>query len=220
MMTPNKVRSRSYWTRGLAAAFLLATAAAAQVPYLTITVDTIYLQPNQPGQVRTLEIANTSGEDFLAKGLNLRIGIDDRDPVTPAPVFVDVNALQGTPWESQLPTVDVEESTPEYWDVRLSLFATGGQAVLGAQSKTKLATVTFDTTGLSPGTWDFKLADRDGLIPWGTDYSSAVDGDQVIPTIYNGQLIVVPEPRAWALAGAVSLFGWGVLRRRITKRST
>ncbi|MCP5518728.1 MAG: PEP-CTERM sorting domain-containing protein [Verrucomicrobiales bacterium] len=209
--------SRRWWL--ILGVMFLGLRAWGQAPYLTITVGTIELLPNQAGQVVELWIENSDRQDFQAKGMNLRMQIDDGKGGGNAPVFEAVEAVLGTPWESVSPGVKPAVTDPEYRDVRLLTdpFDDHQVGVLPAGSLTRLATVTLDTTGLNGGTWSFRLAGMSqangDLYPGSTDYA-AVGGLQVHSTVINGQLTVVPEPETWALIGSLSLLAWAIARRK------
>jgi hypothetical protein len=75
------------------------------------------------------------------------------------------------------------------------------------------ATVTFDTTGLSPGTWtlDFDFPEE----------SRYVDGEGLeagTMTVTSGSLTVVPEPSEYAAMAALGCLAWAVYSRKTKAR--
>ena len=187
---------------------------------LYINVGTIDLNPNTAGQTVDLFIDNTGATAFQAQGLTLRLQVDDGLGGGNAPILTAVNAVTGTPWAGQLGSVNNQKTEPEFWDVRIfSDFFSGKYAELGPNSHTLLATVTFDTTGLTSGTWDFRLANFTLTPnPGDTKYNLFGTGNEFFPTVNNGQLTVVPEASTW-LAGmfALSVAAFSGLRRGLVK---
>lgn len=175
---------------------------------LSITVGTIGLSPNTPGQTVDLFIANTGDTAFKTQGLTLRFQIDDGLGGGNAPILTMVDAVNGTPWVGNLLGSQNNQTTQsEFWDVRLFSDFLGGQyAELGANSVTKLATATFDTTGLTSGTWDFRLASFTlNPNPGDTKYNLFGSGIEFFPTVNNGQISVTPVPEPVHLA--LPIFG-------------
>jgi hypothetical protein len=201
---------RTIWLLVLALAFAAARIDSVQAAFiLSIDVGNITLNPNQAGQQRDVYIQNTGDTDFQAQGLTLRLQLDDGLGGGNAPTISNVNAVNGTPWEGQLGSVINQTTQTEFWDVRVLSDAFGGKsATLGAQSQTKLATVTFDTTSLSSGTWAFKLAGFDITPnPGDSKYNALGSGTEIFPTVNNGLISVVPEPASYALATGIILIG-------------
>lgn len=80
----------------------------------------------------------------------------------------------------------------------MSCFFEGKYAELGAGSSTKLATVTFDTTGFESGSWALTFG--------GTKYNPFGDpGNEIFPTFTSGQINVTPVPEPVHLA--LPIFG-------------
>ena len=194
------------------------TARAALI--LSVDVGATALGPNAAGQTLDLFIDNTGDTALQAQGLTFRIQLDDGLGGGNAPVITLVDLVSGTPWAGHVGSVINQTTQPEFWDVRVLSDIFGGQyAQLDPGSHTKLATVTFDTTGFTSGTWDLRLADFTlNPDPGDTKYNLFGSGNEVFPTINNGMLSVVPEPVNVALGffgGACAGIGaWRWYRRR------
>lgn len=173
---------------------------------LNVNVGTVSLAPNMAGQTVDLFIDNTGDTALQAQGLTFRIELDDGLGGGNAPVITLVDLVSGTPWSGHLGSVINQTTQPEFWDVRVLSDIFGGQfAQLDAGSHTKLATVTFDTTGFTGGSWNLRLANFDLTPdPGDTKYNLFGSGNEVFPTINNGTLSVVPEPSTW-IAGLFAL---------------
>lgn len=183
---------------------------------LTVILGTTSLQPNQPGQTVPFYIANEGDSDFLAQGATINFEVDDGVVGVPAaPLITGLDLLSGTVWQSvSLPVQTAPSGLGSEFVSRSILDFGGGFARLEASSYTLLAMVTFDTTGLDSGSWSLRLdefassAAKSKYVDYGT-------GLDVLPTVTNGELIIVPEPPAFGQVSAVVLLAaWWLLRRR------
>lgn len=182
-----------------AAALLIALPAPAA---LILTVGDLTLQPGQAGQQVALHLGNTGGAlDY--GGLNFSVRLGDG---TAGPALTGVDLLTGTPlaapdnFGGQFPD---SENTPwkQFWSVASTT------ATLPA-GDSLLVTLTFDTTGLSDGTWALSLF---GTGMPATQLLDRAGGEYAV-TLQNGTLTVVPEPGVLAGVAGVALLAFALAR--------
>lgn len=167
-----------------------------------ITVGDFNLQPNQSDQQVSLFIENTGGSSDYG-GLNFSILVGDG---LSGPAITGVNLLTGTPFEAANFGGQFADgaNTPrqQFWSVAsLSAVLPAGQS--------RLATLTFDTTGLTPGSWSLNLFGSGMPSTALFDYTAS----EYTALFENGTLTVVPEPETYGLLAAAGLMGFALWRR-------
>ncbi len=222
-----KHQLRSTFVKALNNLFLSATLIAITAPVgAAIMIDLgsqpIALLPDLALQQVILNVSNPDGTDFFSTAATLKFVVDDGTGGGNAPVITGIDALNLTPWSSAGGIQNNQTTNPEFWDVRVFANFLGGQsAKLPANSSTRLAKVTFDTTGLSSGTWTIKMSALN-VDPQGSKYE-VFGGGTHFPDVTVGSitlLAAVPEPAETALISGLALLGVGVARRyRKNKRS-
>lgn len=181
-----------------------------------INVGNPVILPERAEQKIAITISN-DGPPLDLGGLALLVQVADGGPAfggsISGPSIDGVDLLNGTPFEGknlggQFPAID---NTPQrqFWNVL------GVGATLATGSGQLLATISFDSTGFSSGTWDLSLAFSSGATTRLVD----PEGDPIDVSITNGTLTVVPEPAAGAaiigcLLVGVSLANWAKRRPR------
>jgi hypothetical protein len=194
---------------GLAALLLAASPALAA----TIDVGVHQLLPNTAGQQIQIPVGpdpgaapdQVLGVDFyvqVSDGGSAQGGVDNG----PAIQAVDIIGAAGYP-----PTIFTGNNTgqgvfPDTWpqfEMATTTTASGSVAAQG-----NLATVVFDTTGWTSGTWPLILTGTDGFGGLDTVFPG------VTTNVING-LIFIPEPSTLVmLAGLLSGIAWFWWRRR------
>lgn len=174
---------------------------------LSVDVGSNPLVGNTGGQTVALRLLNTGSDPLQANGLTFQLTlVGGGSPSGPSITAVDL--VTGTPWASAgSPSIAPGGSTsPAFWDLRYVFFS--GSATIGANSDTLLATVTFDTTGFTSGTWSLGLD--------GTKYNQVGTSIEFFPALNNGEITInaVPEPVHMALPifGGLAVLIGGVRR--------
>lgn len=219
----------SIWRpRAMALATLLALSAKLQAA-LILQTGAVNLQPNLAGQVIDFFVQNDSASEVLVSGLEFSLQVGDSGPgsegglgTVDGPNITSANLLTDTPFATD------NEGTPANLGFpQLAIYSLGtgsGDPVsLPGNTSSKLARVTFDTTGFASGVWSLAfgntLNDATKYL-----YSDGVVVVDVPLTITDGTLSisVVPEPGDYALAAGGSLVAFALLRsraRRLTRHS-
>ena len=161
---------------------------------------------NTAGQTVDLYIDNIGDTTLQASGLTFVLQLVGGGGIS-GPSVTAVNVLTGTPWQGLTLLANPQSQGPALWDLRY-VDISGGYAELAAGSHTKLATVTFDTTGFESGSWALTFG--------GTKYNQFLTGTEFFPTFTSGQINVsaVPEPVDVALPifGGLAVLIGGVRR--------
>lgn len=196
-------------------AVLLSISFAAFAPLtrgqLAITVGDFQLSPNAPEQIISLFVQNTSTTvDISVAGLTVNLKLADGEPSTPAPQITGVDILTGTVFKPDSnPGNNTGQSNPtseaHAWTATTT--TASGTVTLGANTTTRLATVTLDTTGFTAGHWAFNLGDT-GNGP--TVYFDLDAANDIAPSITDGFISVVPEPSTSFCVSALLLALAGV----------
>jgi autotransporter-associated beta strand protein len=150
-----------------------------------INVGSYYLLPNTAGQVRTIYVTGGGA----VSGLNFNISVGNGINPSNAPKITNVDVL-GT---AAQPTIFyannkgqqdpyTDPSVYPYYETRQTTTATGTVTAAGL-----LALVTFDTTGVTTGSWGLSLTDPSG-VP--TDFAG------VPAVITNGSITIAHAPVA------------------------
>ena len=172
---------------------------------LVFTAGSHDLQPNMPGQTLEFLVQNNGSAVNNVRGLDFLIQISEDGSEGPSITAVDI--ITGTPFESNNSGPVLQDGGPhlKYWRVE----TTGPSSPVTLPSgATRMARVTFDTTGLNSGTWGLFFDTA-----FDTAYSDT--SNNAIPmTINNGSLTVVPEPSHYAAMAGAGCLIWAVVRRR------
>jgi hypothetical protein len=193
----NSIPSLKLCLSAIGALALLATTTECSAQ-LTISPGVISLDPGQPSTTFDLFVSNSGGDQSIG-GLQLNFQIDvPAGQSATRPKVTAVDALGGTIFENDNQSQLGGKVTDFKWEVSVAADFNPPDPILpGGQSK-KVATITFDTTGVSPGSWIFNLTTAGGA----TVYQDSSAND-ISTTLVNGTLTVVPEINAGALVGLV-----------------
>lgn len=193
----------------------------AQILMIDLASQPVNLLPDTPGQQVGLYISNTDSSALLADAATLKFQLDDGVAGAGVPRITGIDAITGTPWASAGGFQVSQTAQDEYWDVRVfANFLAGQHATLPGSGSTLLATLTVDTTGVSGGSWSFRMA---GLDVDAVDTKYEVSGGGTLfPTASVGavNIAVVPEPEAVACLTALGLAGMTTWRRLRRGRGT
>jgi len=174
------------WTIATSTSWLLTSTASAA---LIINVGNIDLLPNQSGQQHIFQVQNTGGTAVETLGIQFNIQIDSGGALIVAPTITAVNILTSTIFASDNNGQAGGADTVRRWEVYT--LENGSLPKPGIPTGfSTVATVTFDTTGFSSGTWNLFLTTPAG----GTAYLDPNTGDPMAMTLNAGTLTVVPEP--------------------------
>lgn len=190
----------------------LAPPASAQVLLIDLASQPISLSPDLAHQEVTLLVANPGSTDVRVNAATFKFQIGDGPEGVIAPRIMGVDLILGTPWSLAGAVQSTVTSHPEYHDVRVFANFFGGlYATLPPDSLTPLGTITFDTTGISGGTWSFRMADL-SVDPVNTKYE-LLGGGTLFPIVTLGSVAVVPEIELAGTATALCLLASLGLRR-------
>ena len=174
---------------------------------LTIQLPDLVLQPDSANQDFTFSVQNTSVSDVFVTGVQLELIVADGGPgvggsiIGPAIQEVSVTA-SGTLFSGNN-TGDRGHGAYPGNEVFQRLTSTSsGTVTISAEASPTLATITFDTTGVAPGEYQWSAASSPNGPSFFTDTST---GGVLNPTLIDGTLTVVPEPQQYALAVSLGL---------------
>ena len=174
------------WSAVAGLSWALASTARAA---LILNVGNIDLLPNQANQQHIFQIQNTGGTAVETLGIQFNIQIDSGGALIVAPTITGVNILTSTIFASDNNGQAGGADTVRRWEV--FTLENGSLPKPGIPTGfSTVATVTFDTTGFSSGTWDLFLTTPAGS----TAYLEPNTGDPLAMTLNAGTLSVVPEP--------------------------
>lgn len=161
-----------------------------------INVGDFEFQENMAGQ--EVPIFVTGGDPVAALNFVAQIGQTDPGTGQPeaGPAIEGVELLTGTIFEgNNLGQDDTPDSSPQV--IVASVITEGPPDEADTvPADGLLATLTIDTTGFFAGSGAFPLL-LSGTIEGDTTFADAM-GEDVIPTITNGSITLVPEPTALA----------------------
>lgn len=191
---------------GLLMVTLLTLASAAQAD-MTILVGDHQLQPNQAGQ--TVQIFVVSDSPDSTQGLSFNAQLGDGGPdlggVDITPLMTGDAVGPGTLFETNHNPPADGSVPPSFVNIGFTVQTDTVPIPVGASL---LATLTFDTTGFTTGTWPLLLA---GTANGDTQIAQTVGA----LSITNGSITIVPEPSSVVLGlFAVAGFGAVAIRRR------
>lgn len=182
---------------------------------IMVTVGDHFLQPNMAGQAITLDVVNTGSSAVTISGLNLIVQVADSGPgsvgglgTTLGPWITGVDIITGTIFSANNDGNNValypDPSASKQFVIDYTK-TTGGSTLNLPVGSSRLATVTFDTTGFSSSgsKWDLWLGTTING-PDSTYYTDATFVDPIPMTIIEpGSLTLVPEPASMALVGGL-----------------
>lgn len=193
---PHRVPTRPGWAALALAGALAAISARAAI---VIFVEDARLQADRSDQPVEVWI-NNDGPPLEVGGLDFFLQVGDGGSAVggpgSGPTIQSVDLLTGTLFEGkdfggQFPAQD-NRAQRQFFSV-ISLSAT-----LPTGSRQRLASITLDTTGWGPGSWELSLGSSSlvstALFDWG--------GTPMGAELRNGAITVVPEPSAAVGTGA------------------
>ncbi len=156
-------------------------------------------------------------EPVLVNGIGFNIQVADGGPdaggVIDGPTIAFVDIFTGTAFESNNNgSSGSGQIVPQVYE-RGTLTHPDKSPEVTLQSGARIATVTLDTTGLSPGTYKLTLNTLNGP----TKFTTL--GEDQIPLLIDGTVTIVPEPGVWGIATAAALLlftGARIVRGRRT----
>jgi hypothetical protein len=170
-----------------------------------IEVGNVVLQPGISGQQVMFFATGNELVDGLEFDIQVGDGGSDVGGTDVGPIITAIDLITGTPFEGNSPTqVDVVT----FDRARQSTVDVPADVALSAN--TKVATVTFDTTGVATGSYDLLLSGVAGAFD--TTYFDG--GTEVTTVVVNGQITVVPEPSAILLLVLGLAMVWNNARQR------
>ena len=199
---------------------LASTVAWAQVPQVVIDMENtlVSLAPNQAGQTFAI-MANNPGSPFNVVSINLSVQVGNGQDTSSAPMITGVDAVTGTPFASLLPgqrVLNTSEVTSQFFNVDLGVnLGTAPTVTVTIPSGSfRLATVTFDTTSLGPGSWNLNVGGVNLNLGSDTVFYLAGTFAELTPQISLGDnnLTVVPEWEGAGMAAGLMLVGWAARR--------
>ena len=197
----------------LCAAALLFPISKSEAQIMIVDLEDLSLLPNRPGQSFDLFVQN-NGEAFPVTGIGFNLQVADGGPEAggsiDAPGISSVDIFSGTPFESN------NNGTSGSGSIRPQIFELGTLTDAGTvdipTGKSKLATVVFDTTGFSSGTFTYTMDTRNGPFKYTTPA-----GD-FFPALGDGNLTVVPEPSEYFAAFGLVCLAWAAISRKLRRR--
>lgn len=213
------------WASAFAAAVLivLSTPGADAAVFFTSTVGAVELRSGD--LTKTFEVSYPSFSGSLyATSLDFRVRIGDGSgsPGTP-PKITAVDLFSGTIFVAETGYELVAYETGYYQQSYGIIDEDDTFVAIPASSTYTLATITFDISGCSPGTWDLELAvgafypctygtfdgsNNDDVYVWGgTEYVTPL-----------GTIEIVPEPAWTGMCAGLGLLAFGWVRSRLNKR--
>lgn len=168
----------------------------------------IDLLPNTAGQDVQFFASGVPGEGNI-DGLELNMQIGDGGAALGGtdigPTFQGVDMILGTIWSGPGGGANQDDPFDEPLARQSTVFSNSLFSADGL-----VATVTFDTTGFSGGTYDFRLSGVAGSFD-----SIFFRGQDTVPTIApNGFLRISPVPEPTSAILFAGLGGWVLIRRR------
>ena len=193
---------------------LLILTAIPAVAQIVITAPDVALLPNTAGQTFSISLSN-SGAPVPVTGITVNLQTADGGPEAgvghsiSAPKISDINILSGTIFASNNNGLSGSGSIVPQVFSRGTLVSSGTVSIPGGAS-TLVGVVTIDTTGFfsSPvGGWVLTLNTLNGA----TLYTTT--GADLLPTLVDGHLSIVPEPGDYGIMIGISCIGFAVARR-------
>jgi hypothetical protein len=206
--------SRRAWPWTVAVVLASAGALRAQ---LTISLSNLSF-PQGRGETFDVFVANSgpARSDITGLVFDVQSGVFDGSSFSPGPKITSVDATSegdllfasnNSPAVTGLGSVDPQQ---QLFDRQVQTLADSTVTIPGgtpgAPSLTKLATVTLDTTGLSPGSYPLTL----NTVNFQTEFVINTGTGTLVPTLTDGVITVVPEPSSALAVGVLMLAiaGW------------
>jgi hypothetical protein len=204
--------------RSAALAFVFGFCTLASIDaQLFIDVGNNELLPNTPGQTVSIYLRNEGSPGVEVGGLDFAVEIADGGPQAggqiTGPSITAVDLTTGTIFDgNNNGNGGDKDNSPQlqFW----STFRSHVPSPTLASGNNKIATLTFDTTGLSPSSWSFRLFQTD----IGDTFVNDSDGNPMDVTINNGT-VFVPVPEVQAAPIVAGLLGVFAVFRKIRNRS-
>ena len=155
-----------------------------------------------PNQLTAFDVTVVNNGPDLTTVFGSQLNLQITGSGTPPPIFSHVDLLTGTVFAAGFVEIGgISLTTPTLLEDGTA--ALGGPVTIpGGGASSKLGTVTFNTAGVSLGTWQLSLTTAGGSTSLLDSGGSGISG----ATLINGTLAVVPE----ANAGVVVALGLGV----------
>ena len=190
---------------------LIVGACVGAAPAATVIVGDHDLQPETPNQTITIDVSGGDNTWSLSFFAQIASGSATGTPMFEDPGGVDI--ITGTIFAGDNIGQQSDTYTNQLWYCWTQVQDPPSNPVTASGL---LVTLSIDTTGAAPGTYDLLLS---GTL-WGDTELLDQSADPISLTITNGTITVVPEP---ATLGLMGLGGAGLLvrlRRRTPKRLT
>lgn len=159
---------------------------------VVVNVGDLQLAPNTPNQKRDIFVSG-DGDQVFGVDFYARIGDGITVPGGPRLTAVDVIGASG-----YQPTMFTGNNTGQGGEIRSYYVVATTTTNHDTVSATgRLATLTFDTTGVTSGSWALSL-----MTP--TPDNTPMDFVDVFPTINNGTVSITPVPEPSTIAALVS----------------
>ena len=166
---------------------------------LIIEVGDTLVQPGQATSPALIIQVNNDGAPIEVGGLDFFVEVE-----VAGPRIQSVDLTTGTIFASNAVQAPGGANTDHKQQYAVVSFP--GRFVPNGLSR--VATLTFDTTGISVGTYFLHLSGVDfGTGPNDTQYVNPTGTSDIAITINNGNLVVVPEPSAAACLAALGCLG-------------
>lgn len=209
------MKCRPYF-REFARLVLILTCLAVSLPFargaLSITIGTINLQPDQANQPVEFMVSNDAAPTGVMVQL-FRLQVEDGETATSAPTITSFDAVTGTIFDGN--TAGDTSSTP-VTNKRIESSVVSNSGTLNLLASSRIATVTFDTTGILFGEGPFavSLTSTGAGGPFATLYRDPSNAP-ISPGLNDGQIVIVPES---SVAFYLAVAFVGMLSRRTRRR--
>lgn len=192
----------------------------AQAVEVVLASSPITLQANLAGQRVVVNALNTTGSGLQLLSVNLTFQVADGIDSSSVPSITAVDFSTGTPWASLfsvgLVSYTISQPSAQVYNVNfgVSLSAPDDTAVTLPTGISRLAEVTFDTTFIASGTWDFSVSNVNTDYATDTEFTtSALNTIHPKATLGTVSLSSVPETEGMATLAGIGLLGWLGWRR-------
>ena len=200
--------SRCFCWLGTAAIMAFAVSASAA---LILNVGDLQLLPDQPNQQRPFLLVNTGTEAVPVLGVQFNVQIADGQSSTVAPRITAVDILAGTIFQFDNNGIGGGMDTVRRFELTTLDNGSAPLPSIPVGSST-IATITFDTTGFSAGSWALSMTTPAGT----TAYLDPSSGDPLPMNVMDG-IIAVPEPACYSLAASIGLLALAIGRLAIER---